>query len=95
MNGNQTQQPEAPTTEQRLSSTKKLVIEFDGVKRDLAIPFRICASRETLIQIARAVNDVLAGDWCYGWLDVTERPKESRPNTKPIGWHDHGSAFGE
>ena len=82
------------STEQMLASTKMVVIDFDGIKRELRIPFRICASRETLTYIAKAVNAALARNWSYGWVDITECAKDSHADTKPIGWHDDGSSFG-
>jgi hypothetical protein len=75
------------------STEQKLVIEFDGVKREITIPFRICGGAEDLRQLQRALSAVLDRDQplYYGWVDVTRLPPESKPNTSPISWRADGS----
>lgn len=71
-----------------MSKENKVVIEYDGVKRDLAVPFQMCVGRETLELIASAINTRLQEmepPHTYGWLEVVERPI-STPNDAPIAW---------
>jgi hypothetical protein len=68
-----------------------LVIQKDGIKRELAGEFGICTSRDDLKSLCDQLNAALqlweANGFAYGWLEI-RREMDIAANTKPIGWGD-------
>jgi len=62
----------------------KFVIDFQGIKREITGPFRICASSLDLQILKESLY--LPPGASYGWIKVTEDPMESASNTKPLSW---------
>lgn len=83
------------STDQLLDQSRKIVICFDGVRRELSMPFSICASREGLEHLLRAIKKALDSGLTYGWVDVTELPKSGPSNTAPLDWKTDGSYYGD
>jgi hypothetical protein len=65
----------------------KIIIEYDGVKREIEGPFNICGSAADL----RSLSEQLRGfdpDASYGWMSIRTTEASITPNQPPIGWHD-------
>lgn len=77
-------------------SGKKIVISFDGVRRELQMPFRICCDRETLQEIRKCIGDRLCDTtWSYGWHDIFVQPASGPSNTPPLSWKEDGNDYGK
>ena len=63
----------------------KLVIEAEGVKREIIGPYALCASREDLKLLDAALTRWLSGTSTFGWCDIVELPR-STANTPPMPW---------
>lgn len=64
----------------------KIVIDAQGVKREIEGPYSICASAPDL----RRLRDAIAGflvreDQVYGWVEIVEKPVHA-PDSKPKPW---------
>lgn len=69
----------------------KLVISYDGVKREISGDFAICANAESLRTLAKAIEDKLEPfPNFYGWMEVREplKPLEITSNQEPLSWSD-------
>lgn len=76
------------------SSAEKVIICFDGVRREFALPFQICGSRETLAAIQRSLGRALSsGEWSYGWHDIYVHPPSGPSNTSPLSWREDGTSY--
>ena len=50
---------------------RRVVIEYDGVRRRVELPFRICTSRENLETIRYAISRWLEREGSvFGWVDL-------------------------
>jgi hypothetical protein len=69
-------------------STSKILIEHDGVKRELAYPFNICISRADMEHLVKEFQRALADEeWSYGWKPVHGPIRFSTaPGTLPRRW---------
>lgn len=62
----------------------KLVLDKDGVKREIEGPFKICGSEADMKVLAKCLG--LRGEkFTYGWLDIAELA-DSTVNTPPRKW---------
>jgi hypothetical protein len=61
----------------------KLVIEKDGVKREIDGPFRLCVSRlDADILIAQLRHEPQT----YGWVTIHPEVLNGEPNSPPRKW---------
>lgn len=78
---------------------RQLIISFDGVRRELAIPFQICGSEKALRHLQRALSAALEKQdgtrFHYGWVDITQLPEFGPANKEPLSWRDDGSYYGD
>ena len=65
----------------------KFIIEYDGIKRTIDGPFRVCASREDILGFIRCLSD-FSDSSSYGWVDVVSFPPPRVPNTEAITWRE-------
>lgn len=68
----------------------KIIIEFDGVKREINGDFSICGSGRDLKLLMQMLRDKIGddgGSFGYGWVQIRE-PLTTATNTAPIGWKD-------
>lgn len=64
----------------------KVIIEQDGVKRQIEGPFWMCVSNRDAQHIIDALQKLLNEGIAYGWLPITELPPPSMSSTSPQGW---------
>lgn len=73
--------------QRRRKALSKMVIESEGVKREVALPAALCISKEVAYQIRDAMNQFIGSESSYGWVTVHRETVESAgPNTKPLPW---------
>lgn len=65
----------------------KVVIDYDGVKREISGPFQICIGPDEAEALRQAILEFLDRGGTFGWVTVYVRPP-STTNTAPIGWKD-------
>ena len=68
----------------------KLVLEAEGVKRELVGPFNIAISRADLDALRTQLERIDA-EWkrtgcCYGWATVYPKATGPGPNIVPLSW---------
>lgn len=68
----------------------RLVLEAEGVKRELIGPFNIAISRADLSTL-RTQLDRIDAEWessgcCYGWATVFPKATGPGPNSTPLAW---------
>lgn len=70
----------------------KLVLEAEGVKRELAGPFNIAMSRADLdtlrTQLDRVAAEWDAGGCRYGWAAIYPKAQGPGPNSTPRRWSE-------
>jgi hypothetical protein len=70
-------------------AAKRFIIEADGVKRELPVPFAICASPTDLEWLARKLNEaalLMQNEGAsYGWTSVYE-DLPALADTPPLPW---------
>ena len=67
----------------------KIIIEFNGIKREIDGPFSICMSSKDVQSLKDAIRPLCDGSdgMTYGWVDVHEiLPRKS--NVPPKPWTD-------
>lgn len=72
----------------------KIIVEHDGVKREIAGSFNVCGSASDLRSMARQIlggleawKEVHGHDGTFGWVPVLDnRPVVSVANQKPLPW---------
>lgn len=64
----------------------KLIIEKNGVKREIEGPFALCASESDIVAPIRALER-RGGGWVMGWIDITDFDPPTR-NTTPRKWEE-------
>lgn len=63
----------------------RIIIEKDGIKRELETPFNICGNREDLERIHKEIQK--SGMKTYGWIRIPKLDIEpSVPDTSPLPW---------
>lgn len=67
----------------------KITIDYEGLKREFALPFQICLGRQELYALYLALQKEVEGEkpFVYGWIDVPLSGTHS-VNQKPIGWSE-------
>lgn len=72
----------------------KLIIEFNGVKREIDGDFAVCGSGRDLQLLMCALRERVGNgnepQFSYGWIEVRE-PLPRVANLKPIPWHADGA----
>lgn len=63
----------------------KISIVHKNTHREIEGAFNICGSEADLRSIAEQILDQIQG-MKYGWVQITNRPQPSLPDTPPIGW---------
>jgi len=68
----------------------KLILETEGVKRELNGPFHLCASA-TDLETLRSQLDLILGSWkeggcVYGWTTIFPRPVPQQHGGTPLPW---------
>lgn len=63
----------------------KIIIEKDGIKREILGPFNICGSANDLATIVRCIDS--ENIITYGWVKISER-EPFTPNTPPRAWSE-------
>jgi hypothetical protein len=63
----------------------KIIISHSTTKRMIEGPFAICGSRKDLETIIARLQDALAQEFVYGWVDIYETSTK-QPNTAPEPW---------
>jgi hypothetical protein len=66
----------------------KVIINHNGVPREIEGPFDICIGKEDLDQIYRILKKKRKKGWHFGWINISDPRErtESSPNTKPLKW---------
>lgn len=66
----------------------KLIIDAEGVKRELNAPFNLCAGAADLRALRDQLNLILADDraFYYGWVSVYPRPDATPSGSPPQPW---------
>lgn len=68
----------------------KIILEAEGVKRELSGPFNIALSRVDLsalrTQLNRIDSEWEAAGCSYGWASVYPQATGPGPNTPPMPW---------
>ena len=64
----------------------KLIIEHQGIKREIRGPFNICGDRRSLMCIANRIIDAAPH---YGWVLIYET-EAGKANLAPISWKEKG-----
>jgi len=67
-----------------------LILEAEGVKREIVGPFNVCASKADLERLQSQISGILR-DWetggcSYGWATVYPKPEGPGPNSVPRKW---------
>lgn len=66
---------------------RKLVIDFNGLKRELEFPFGLCMSRTDLHHLVEQLQARLRDEnWCYGWTHIHAPYSGPTANQVPIPW---------
>ena len=68
----------------------KIIIEYQGVKRQIEGPFEICASGADFKRLREQLSYGCMDEFIYGWVKVRTVESESAANTSPIGWKEEG-----
>lgn len=63
----------------------KILIDFNGVKREIDGPFWICGNRVDIATMQRTLYDAIEAGHEYGWIAITDNPPLTA-NTPPIKW---------
>ena len=72
----------------------KFIIVHSETKRELTIPFDICASREDFELLVNQLQLYLnREDFTYGWIPIRSRILESGMNTPPVDWDRPGPSW--
>jgi hypothetical protein len=81
----------------------KMIIDKDGIKRELEAPFSMCMSRDDLdaficelrerLAVMRDTSDESSGS-VHGWFRVDPSHPSSAPSsTKPLAWTDLAPSY--
>ena len=79
----------------RVSGSLKLILERDGVKREIHAPFRLLIRRAHLELLREQIEHILRDeDYYYGWRTIWPGAGEPCVNSPPQPWAG-GGAEGE
>ncbi len=62
-----------------------VIIQQNGIKREIAGPFRLCLSRDDARSLTRCI-DSMAASGCYGWVDICDMPDGPLAEGVPLPW---------
>ena len=64
----------------------KLIINSNGIKREIHGSFSICGSRQDLETLVYFLQRGLREGFSYGWVDVHTQSINYVPNESPYDW---------
>lgn len=64
----------------------RLIIEAEGVKRELNGPFRLCAGANDLRALRDQLDRIISEPFTYGWNTIWPAPQDAGPDTPPQTW---------
>jgi hypothetical protein len=70
-------------SEQVAGKAMRLILEKDGVKREIRAPFRLCLSREDANVLIAQLMDKPTN---YGWVTIHGEVLVGDPDTTPRRW---------
>lgn len=69
--------------------SEKLIIESEGVRRNVPVPFNVCGSRKMLAALAEQIQWQLGeSEMRYGWLTIWPPPEQGPAATSPREWSE-------
>jgi len=63
----------------------KVLIQKDGIKREIVGPFRMCLSGGDARSIVRCLSE-MADSGCHGWIDIYDAPAGPLTEGAPLPW---------
>jgi len=63
----------------------KIIIEHDGVKREIKGLFRVCLGENDLKTMIQCLSQKHEEKKSYGWIDICERPIPGL-DLRPLSW---------
>jgi hypothetical protein len=69
----------------------RIVIETEGVKREVPLPCAVLITREQAYAIRESMNSFIGEENCtYGWVTIHREKVDQRSNSKPLSWKEAG-----
>lgn len=65
----------------------RIIIDSEGIKREVLGEFTICVDRKTLIALQSSISVIESNEWTYGWIDIRPPMPPGTKNSKPISWN--------
>jgi hypothetical protein len=67
----------------------RLIIESEGVKREIPLPCAICITLETAHAIRDAMNQFIGNEGAtYGWVTIHREKVDQKSDSKPLTWRE-------